>query len=121
VTILVAEDEPDVRALVGQLLQQHGYRVIEAVDGVEALELAARHAGPIHLLVTDIAMPRLDGRELHRKLNRERPETRTLFMSGLPETELHAAAAFLPKPFRAQALVRKVHDVLRGSCAGWET
>jgi CheY-like chemotaxis protein len=87
--------------------------VLEAVDGVEALEVAAQHPGPIHLLLTDLAMPRLDGHELHRRLNHQRPETRTLFMSGSLDTGLHPAAAFLPKPFAARVLVRKVGEVLR--------
>jgi DNA-binding response OmpR family regulator len=112
-TILVAEDEPAVRAGIGQVLQKHGYRVLEAVDGVQALEVAARHPGPIHLLLTDLKMPRLDGRELHRRLNHQRPETRTLFMSGSLDTGLHPTAAFLPKPFAARVLVRKVGEVLR--------
>ncbi|HXN46416.1 MAG TPA: response regulator [Bryobacteraceae bacterium] len=112
-TVLVADDEPDVRATVGQVLQTHGCRVLEAVDGVHALEIATQHPGPIHLLVTDIEMPRLDGHELHRRFNQRHPETRTLFMSGAAETGLHASAAFLSKPFRAQTLVRKVCEVLQ--------
>ena len=111
-TILVAEDEPAVRALVVEVLRRHGYDVLEAVDGAAALELAALHGGPIHLLLTDIDMPRLNGQELHRKLRAERPETRTLFMSGLPPTELRSVAPFLAKPFRAHVLVRKLQEVL---------
>jgi CheY-like chemotaxis protein len=87
--------------------------VLEAADGVQALDVAARHSGPIHLLVTDVEMPGLDGRELHRRLNRQRPETKTLFMSGSLDTGLHPAAAFLPKPFVAGALMRKVCEVLQ--------
>jgi two-component system, cell cycle sensor histidine kinase and response regulator CckA len=112
-TILVADDEPGIRTHVGEVLQRLGYRVLEAADGVEALELAARHAGPIHLLLTDISMPRLDGRELDRRLSHQRPETRTLFMSGSAGAALHPGAAFLPKPFALPSLVRKVSEVLR--------
>ncbi len=112
-TILVADDEPEVRAAVGRVLKTHGCRVLQAADGVHALEMAARHPGPIHLLVTDIEMPRLDGHELHRRLNHQRPETRTIFMSGAPETGLHPSAAFLLKPFAARALVLKVCEVLQ--------
>ena len=112
-TILVADDEPEVRATVGRVLKTHGCRVLQAVDGVHALEMAARHPGPIHLLVTDIEMPRLDGHELHRRLKHQRPETRTLFMSGALETGLHPSAAFLSKPFAARTLVRKVCEVLQ--------
>jgi two-component system cell cycle sensor histidine kinase/response regulator CckA len=111
-TVLVAEDEPEVRACVGQILQSRGFHVLKAADGVEALEVAARHSGPIHLLLTDISMPRLDGHELHRRLSQRRPETRTLFMSGCSDTRLHPAAAFLSKPFGARALARKVSEVL---------
>ncbi|MGO9094027.1 MAG: response regulator [Bryobacteraceae bacterium] len=112
-TILVAEDEPAIRAAIGQLLKKQGYRVLEAADGVEALAVAARHPGPIHLLLTDLRMPRLDGHELHRRMNHQRPETRTLFMSASPDTGLHPAAAFLPKPFAPRVLVRKVNELLR--------
>jgi two-component system, cell cycle sensor histidine kinase and response regulator CckA len=112
-TILVADDEPVVRATVGRVLKTRGCRVLQAVDGVHALEIAAQHPGPIHLLVTDIEMPRLDGHELHRRLNHQRPETRTIFMSGALETGLHPSAPFLSKPFAARALVLKVCEVLQ--------
>jgi two-component system, cell cycle sensor histidine kinase and response regulator CckA len=111
-TILVADDEPGIRTHVGEVLRRHGYHVLQAADGVEALEVAARHFGPIHLLLTDVSMPRLDGRELDRRLNHQRPETRTLFMSGSADTGLHPGAAFLPKPFDPPVLVRKVSEVL---------
>jgi len=113
-TILVAEDEPAVRAVVGEVLQRHGYDVLEAADGAAALELAALHGGPIHLLLTDIHMPRLDGQELHRKLTAERPETRTLFMTGLPPAGVHKGAPLLCKPFSTELLVQKVREVLHG-------
>ncbi len=112
-TILVADDEPVVRSTVRRVLKTHGCWVLEAADGVEALEVAARYRGPIHLLVTDIEMPRLDGHGLHRELNHQRPETRTLFMSGGGENGLQPPAVFLPKPFAARALVRKVCEVLQ--------
>ena len=112
-TILVADDEPGIRTHVREVLRRHGYHVLQAADGVEALEVAARHSGPIHLLLTDVSMPRLDGRELDRRLNHQRPETRTLFMSGSAGAALHPGAAFLPKPFALPSLVRKVSEVLR--------
>jgi CheY-like chemotaxis protein len=112
-TILVADDEPAIRAAIGHLLKQRGYRVLQARDGLEALAVAARHPGPIHLLLTDLSMPRLNGYELCRRLNHQRPETRTLFMSGSLDTGLHPAAPFLPKPFAARLLLRKVGQVLR--------
>jgi two-component system, cell cycle sensor histidine kinase and response regulator CckA len=114
-TILVADDEPAVLAHVERVLTTHGYRVLQAADGVEALEVAARHSGPIHLLLTDVAMPRLDGHELHRTLHRQRPETRTLFMSGHCDGRLHAGAAFLAKPFVVSALVCKVNELLKAA------
>ena len=114
-TILVADDEPAILAHVERVLTTHGYRVLQAADGGEALEVAARHSGPIHLLLTDVAMPRLDGHELHRTLHRQRPETRTLFMSGHLDRRLHAGAAFLPKPFVVSALVCKVNELLKSA------
>lgn len=114
-TILVADDEPGIRAYVGEVLRRHGYNLLQAADGVEALEVAAQHSGPIHLLLTDISMPRLDGCELHRRLNHQRPETRTIFMSGYSHARLHPGSTFLPKPFAPPALVRKVSEVLRVS------
>jgi len=112
-TILVADDEAGIRTLAGEVLRSHGYNVLQAADGVEALELAAQHPGPIHLLLTDLSMPRLDGRELHRRLKNVRPGTATLFMSGDLDTGLHPDAAFLPKPFATSVLVRKVNEALK--------
>jgi CheY-like chemotaxis protein len=112
-TVLVADDEPVVRTIIGRILKTRGCRVLQAVDGVHALEIAAQHSGPIHLLVTDIEMPGLDGHELHRRLSHHHPETRTLFISGCVETGLRPPAVFLPKPFAARALVRKVCEVLQ--------
>ena len=112
-TILVAEDEPGVRAYVGRVLQTQGYHVLEAVDGVGALEVAAEHPWPIHLLLTDLAMPRLDGCELHRRLKHQHPETKTLYMSGYFVPGLQPAAAFLAKPIIARVLLRKVSEVLQ--------
>ncbi len=112
-TILIADDEEGIRTLAGEVLRSHGYNVLQAADGIEALELAAQHPGPIHLLLTDLSMPRLDGRELHRRLNNVRPGTATLFMEGDLDTALYPDAAFLPKPFATSALVRKVNEVLK--------
>ncbi len=119
-TVLVADDEPVVRTTIGRILKTYGCRVLQAADGLHALEMAALHAGPIHLLVTDVQLPRLDGEELHRRLNSQRPETRTLFMSGSLETGLHPSAAFLSKPFGARALVCKVCEVLQILEPGWK-
>jgi CheY-like chemotaxis protein len=118
ITILIADDEAWIRTLVGEVLLSHGYNVLQAADGVEALDLAGQHPGPIHLLLTDLSMPRLDGRELHRRMRSVRPETVTLFMSGDLDPALPEDAAFLPKPFASSALVRmidEVFDVTAGS------
>jgi diguanylate cyclase (GGDEF)-like protein len=112
-TILIADDQAGIRMLAGEVLRSHGYKVLQAADGVEALELAAQHPGPIHLLLTDLSMPRLDGRELHRRLSNVRPGTATLFMSGDLDPGLHPNAAFLPKPFATSVLVRKVNEALK--------
>jgi hypothetical protein len=116
-TILVAEDTPAVLAFVADFLHRTGYQVLQAVDGVEALEVAAQHSGPIDLLLTDIEMPRLNGRGLSRKLSHWRPETRTLFMSGRLDTGLARGTPFLPKPFVGRDLLRKVSEVLGSRAA----
>jgi two-component system cell cycle sensor histidine kinase/response regulator CckA len=117
-TILLVEDEEVVRNLTRTVLQRNGYRVLEACHGVEALDLCRQHGGPIHLLVTDVVMPQMNGRDLAQRLARFRPETKVLFMSGytgfldeplgLPD----GSAAFLQKPFAPDALVRQVRTLL---------
>ncbi len=117
--VLVAEDEDAVRALTRTLLEQHGYTVLTASDGEHALEVAGAHAGRIDLLLTDVVMPRLGGRELAERLVVTRPEARALFMSGYtPDTVLRQGVmrggiAFLQKPFRGRHLLMAVRDVLR--------
>ena len=107
-TILVVEDDPAVRAFVGKVLQTQEYDVLPAGDGIEALEVAAGHCGPIHLLLTDLALPRLDGRELARELHLRRPELRAVYMSGYYAAGFQMDEWFLPKPITAGALLRKV-------------
>jgi PAS domain S-box-containing protein len=117
-TILLAEDEPMVRQLVRAVLEQGGYRVLEAADGAEALRLAEAHPGPIHLLLTDVVMPGISGRELTERLAKQRPEVRVVYMSGYTDDAvvrhgvLHAGVAFIQKPFAPSALLRKVQEVL---------
>jgi CheY-like chemotaxis protein len=106
--ILVADDDRAVRTYIQEVLQRRGYRVLQAADGVEALRVAAQHCGPICLLLTDIEMPLLGGLGLQNRLTGQRPEMKTLFMSGSVNTGLPAGTAFLPKPFSAAALARKV-------------
>ena len=115
-TILLVEDEEDVRAVVGEILRSHGYTVLEADDGDQALQLSAEHEGVIHLVVTDLVMPHMGGRELADRMMPGRPDVRVLFVSGYTDdtiTDYEALGAdFLEKPFTAPDLVRKVREVL---------
>ena len=117
-TVLLVEDEPGVRAVAREALEDHGYRVIEAQHGVEALAVAGAHAGPIDLLVTDMVMPQMGGRELAQRLRALRPTLRVLFMSGYTDDVIlrrgasEASPAFLQKPFAVGAFARKVRETL---------
>jgi PAS domain S-box-containing protein len=117
-TLLVVEDEPQVRELTCAILRAQGYQVLTARDGVEALQVAEAHEGPIHLLLTDVVMPRLSGKALADQLLLTRPEMRVLFTSGYTDNAivhhgvLAAGIHFLSKPFEIESLARKVRDVL---------
>ena len=115
-TILLVEDDEDVRAVVGEILRSHGYTVMEAHDGDQALQLSAVHEGVIHLVITDLVMPHVCGRELFDRMMPRRPDVRVLFVSGYADdtiTDYDALGAyFLEKPFAAADLVRKVREVL---------
>jgi signal transduction histidine kinase/ActR/RegA family two-component response regulator len=117
-TVLLAEDEDGVRALTVRILERHGYTVLEAGNGNHALAVAAQHDGPIHLLLTDVVMPEMGGRQLAEAFTERRPETQVLYISGYTDGEisrrgeLDANTAFLQKPFTAPALLSKVRDVL---------
>jgi PAS domain S-box-containing protein len=117
-TILLAEDSAGVRAVAREVLKRNGYAVIQASDGQAALELAATHSGPIHLLVTDVIMPEMSGRQLADRLRDGRPELKVLFVSGYTDDAiirhgiLEPGIAFLQKPFTPEALARKVRAVL---------
>jgi PAS domain S-box-containing protein len=119
-TIMLAEDDAAVRDIVVMALARHGYRLLVASNGTEALEAARHHDGPIELLITDVVMPGLSGRELSDALTAERPSIRTLFISGYTEdTIVHHGVvepriAFLLKPFTPVLLARKVREVLTG-------
>jgi CheY-like chemotaxis protein len=116
--ILLAEDEPVVRKLTATILTRLGYRVLVAEDGTAALTLARAHEGRIDLLLTDVVMPSMNGRELAERIVAERPGTPVLFMSGYTEdpTLKQAIAdervAFLDKPFTAAQLSARVRDVM---------
>ncbi len=114
-TVLVVEDETDVRALVRRVLQRHGYQVIEASDGEEALARARAHEGPIHLLLADVVLPGIGGPELARRLMPERPEMKCIYMSGyidMPRSLASDGLRLLHKPFSTAALTRMVRGLL---------
>jgi PAS domain S-box-containing protein len=117
-TLLLAEDDEEVREFVRVVLTQQGYRVLVAEDGEEALALAARVEDSIDLLVSDVVMPRMNGRELADRLCQVRPALRVLHMSGYPGDtidrygDLRPGAAFLQKPFTADALLKRVRALL---------
>ncbi|HTK31822.1 MAG TPA: PAS domain S-box protein [Candidatus Saccharimonadaceae bacterium] len=117
-TVLLAEDEPVVRRLAGDTLRGLGYTVLESRDGVEAVQVAADHLGPIHLLVMDVVMPRLGGPIAASRIAAMRPRVRVLFITGYAndalgtEGTLDPHDAVLHKPFTSEALALKVRDVL---------
>lgn len=119
-TILIAEDDEVVRQLSERLLARLGYAVLSADSGEAALRLSAGHAGEIHLLLTDVVMPGMNGRELHSALLARRPALRALYISGytadviVQRGVLEEGTHFLPKPFGLQALASKVREVLDG-------
>jgi two-component system cell cycle sensor histidine kinase/response regulator CckA len=120
-TILLAEDDEMVRSLVRETLEREGYKVIESADPVEARRIADHHKGNIQLLITDVVMPKLSGRELAEQLIRRRPDLKVLYMSGYTDNAvlnsgiLHQDVAFLQKPFTPSALAEKVREVLENN------
>ena len=113
-TILLVEDEDAVRRLVHEVLRRLGYRVLVARDGAEALALSQSHTDSIDLLLTDVIMPGMDGRDLAARLQATRPETQVLFMSGYAEPPL-PENVLLQKPVTPDDIARKVAAVLRGA------
>jgi CheY-like chemotaxis protein len=117
-TILLVEDENNLRQLVRQCLENQGYTVLEAADGAAAIEISNANLGPIHLLLTDIIMPGMNGRELARRVSALRPETKVLYMSGYTENAiahngiLEEGIALLQKPFTLSTLKTKVREKL---------
>jgi PAS domain S-box-containing protein len=117
-TIMVVEDDPNLRSLVRKFLEGSGYNVVEAHDGQEALLLGRQRHGPIHLLLTDLVMPGMGGRELGDILLELQPELKVLYMSGYTDDtvvrhgELDTSQSFLQKPFTSEALLRKVREIL---------
>jgi signal transduction histidine kinase len=116
-TVLVVEDEDQIRDMVTEYLQQNGYTVLHAQNGRDALEIARRYKGLIHLLITDVVMPELGGCELAEELKRLRPRTKVLFTSGYLDTAVHDQSAdphavVLQKPFPLTVLANKIREVL---------
>ncbi|HEY2033823.1 MAG TPA: ATP-binding protein [Rhizomicrobium sp.] len=122
-TVLLVEDEEAVRSFAARALRVRGYKVLEAPGGEEALELVRNHPAPIHLLITDVVMPNMDGPTLVRNLKRIRPEIAVIFMSGYAEEAFRrndqntADMHFVPKPFGLKQLAAKVKDVLSATPA----
>jgi PAS domain S-box-containing protein len=117
--VLVVEDEIGVRMLVCETLKSKGYKVLEADGALQALEMAKQHTKPIHLLLTDVVMPEVGGKELANRLSTLHPETKVLYMSGYTDDAivrhgiLTGSMAFLQKPFTPNALVQKIREVLK--------
>ena len=117
-TILVVEDEMSVRKLAAEFLGSNGYRVLEAQDGGEALQVCEEHRAPIHLLLTDVVMPGMSGRELAVRLVGARPEMKVIYVSGYTDDAIvqhgvrEEGTVFLQKPFSLDALARTVREAL---------
>jgi CheY-like chemotaxis protein len=110
-TILVCDDEHSVRHFVCTLLTRHGYQVLEAQNGRHALDVAEAHEGKIHLLLSDVMMPTLNGPGLAEQLRAVRPDVRVIFMSAFSQ-ELLDGCPFIEKPFRPSALLKTIGDSL---------
>jgi len=122
-TILFVEDEQNVRELVREYLSARGYRVLEASDGVQALDIAAARPGAIQLLITDVVMPRLSGRELASQIAAARSDLKVLYISGYTDDSifrhgvLEGGMEFLQKPFNLRTLAQKIREILDGETA----
>jgi CheY-like chemotaxis protein len=117
-TVLLVEDEESVRRFAERVLSRGGYTVLVAVEGAEAMALSRQHPGIIHLLVTDLVMPRMSGSDLASRLMAERPGIRVLFISGYDRDEartrgpMEAGTDFIEKPFSPEALLERIHRLL---------
>ena len=117
-TVLVVEDEDSVRDMIREILAEYGYDVLEARSGREAVDLCSRHQGTIHMMLTDVVMPGMNGVELSKRLAPMQPEMKVLIMSGYTadaiahQGMLDPGIAFLQKPFAMDTLAHKVREVL---------
>ncbi|HEV2206055.1 MAG TPA: CHASE4 domain-containing protein [Candidatus Acidoferrales bacterium] len=126
-TVLFVEDEESVRELVTDYLKAVGYNVLVASNGAQALQMAAAHAGTIEILVTDVVMPRISGRELAAQIAAARPNVKVLYISGYTDDSifrhgvLEGGVAYLQKPFNLKAIAQKIREVLDGHTATVQT
>ena len=117
-TILLVEDETSVRGLACAILDRLGYKVLRAANGIEAIQIAQRHGGPIDLLLTDVVMPGMNGRELAERLLRTHPEMKVLYASGYTEDVivhrgvLEEHLHFIGKPYSLHSLSEKIRETL---------
>ena len=115
---LIGEDDDALRKLACKILGSRGYTILEAPNGEAALRVSREHAGPIHLMLTDLIMPGMSGRDLEERLQPLRPEMRVIYMSGYTDDTifhhgvLNEGTEFIQKPFSPQSLARKVREVL---------
>jgi DNA-binding response OmpR family regulator len=122
--VLLVEDEDNIREPAVEILESRGYRVLSAPDATQALAISDQHAGPIHILVTDVVMPGLSGSQLAGQLVRRRPELLVLYISGYPEDSIahHGVLSedqhFLQKPFPPGQFLEKIRAVLDASRPG---
>jgi len=120
-TILIVDDSDMVRLVIANALEMRGYKVLTASNGDEALLLSERHQGPIHLMLTDVVMPKMCGRELVKQLAPLRPEMKVLYMSAYPEDiigprgVLDKDTHFIQKPYKMEVLLQKMRQMLDSS------
>jgi PAS domain S-box-containing protein len=120
-TVLLVDDEDSIRGPLAEFLRMHGFTILEARNGKEAIACSDAFAGPIDILVTDVVMPKMGGKSLAEHLSPRRPGIRVLYLSGYAENtivrrgHLDAGAALLQKPFAPEALVSRIHELLAGS------